>query len=256
VADSSTPRAASWACPPSGAVNTTGVVEDGDGVLPVRGQRPVGGGHRPVVTELAVAEVPKVIIGSIASAMPGTRGAPRPGRPMFCTCGPCASGTDAVPAVAGDDAVVARSVHGRLDGVRYVGQPPVDAGRDQAVPQRLLARGRQRRRPPPKHRHRHGDRGVAVPAVDDGAEVRKSGHPRAAPCRATDAVHDLGVDRGADHRRERRETVVENDDVAPSTASTSRRWHRGPRSRLRARQRRAWRPGRGRPPARSRMSLI
>ena len=48
----------------------------------------------------------------------------------------------------------------------------------------------------------HGERGVAVPAVDDGAAVDRDDVALVEDAGAGDAVDDLVVDAGADHRRE------------------------------------------------------
>ncbi len=106
--------------------------------------------------------------------------------------------SDAVSDVVLDDAQVTLTAHVALHRVRDVGDPSAQPGGTDAVPHRLLGDPHQLARLRGDRTHRHGQGGVAVPPVDDGAAVDGDDVPVGEGALPRDAVHDLVVDRGAD----------------------------------------------------------
>ena len=198
--------------PVEGGEHPEPVVGDGHGVLPVRGR-----GRSPAVTTVQSSpgpgsrRCPRVTIGSIATVSPDRTVGPAvadavvraPAGPgaSRCRCrgrrSPrrCRSRRRGLP--RGDDASSTAAP------TSYSGAPTRERG--DPGPHRVLGGVDQRqvRRcgPASPAADDDGDRGVAVPAVDDRAAVDGDQVALDQHARARDAVHDLVVDRDAERRR-------------------------------------------------------
>ena len=181
-------------------------------MFPVRGPSPVLGDHGPAVGQLPGAGRPRVIIGSMASAVPGASRGPLPRLPWLATNGamcmavpmPCPPYPATEPYRRPSSA--AGQLHRLLDGGGDVAEPAMRPGRADTGPHRQLAGGDQVDLLHPdvgRLTDMHRDRGIGMPAVQDAAGVDGQQVTLAQdPGRRGDAVHDLVVHRRADGRGE------------------------------------------------------
>ena len=178
----------------------------------MRGAGAVPGDDRPAVGQLTASQgVPRVSIGSMASAMPGVSRGPLPRLPWFGTNGPCAWPCRCRGRRNPDDRTVSAAVARRRTSRRTSRSPRTrhPAGHRPGPPRyrptwpvsvaSIRSTSRHRRAAPPR-----AARSPSRSASRPGCSRRRwtAGRRPAGPGRPRDAVHDFVVDRRADGRRE------------------------------------------------------
>src|SRR5437588_5052500 len=178
------------------------VVGDGDGVLEVGRQAPVGRLHGPAVVEEDGAGTPGVHHGLHGEDVAHSElDAPARG-PVVGNLGLLMHGRpDPVADVLANDGVAGPLGH-RLHSVADVGEPVAVADLGDGGLQALVGDLHQAAGVFAHLAHRDGDRRVAVVALDDGPAIEGEDVALLAPVVAGDAVHDHVVGRRADDGRE------------------------------------------------------